>query len=317
MALNNLALLLRSASRLCALARLAYVLAVHLPVVALAGALGVWLFYVQHSFEESYWVRQDEWDPKPPRSTAARSTTCRRVLRWITGNIGYHHIHHLAPRIPNYHLRAAHESLPALRPTVRMGLRDSLACARMKLWDERLGRMVGFPAAATRAAESPSRVAKLRTCTPAGRDWAPRWTYSPMTVPEEPLHARTAEGATRRTSSSWKTTVRRASPLRSLLNASGYDEIRAVRSTARRWRGRDVHPAIAFLGTPAPDGIEGELAALLQKNSRANGIRLIGLTDRAEHPTREEARASGVERYLSKPVTQIELEKALRKTPGG
>jgi acyl-lipid omega-6 desaturase (Delta-12 desaturase) len=63
----------------------------------------------------------------------------------ITGNIGYHHIHHLAPRIPNYHLRAAHEAVPALQPTIRMGLRQSLACARMKLWDENLGRMVGFP----------------------------------------------------------------------------------------------------------------------------------------------------------------------------
>ena len=72
------------------------------------------------------------------------------VLRWITGNIGYHHIHHLAPRIPNYHLRAAHEAVPSLKPTVRMGLRESLACARMKLWDESLGRMVGFPRPAAR-----------------------------------------------------------------------------------------------------------------------------------------------------------------------
>jgi DNA-binding response OmpR family regulator len=105
--------------------------------------------------------------------------------------------------------------------------------------------------------------------------------------------------------------------LAALLKATGYEEIRAVRSTSRALTvAATFHPAIAFLGTPAPDGIEGQLAALLHKNSRAQGIRLIGLTDLAEHPTRDEARASGVERYLSKPVTQIELEKALRKAPG-
>ncbi|HEU4778485.1 MAG TPA: response regulator [Steroidobacteraceae bacterium] len=105
--------------------------------------------------------------------------------------------------------------------------------------------------------------------------------------------------------------------LASLLNASGYAEIRAVRSTSRALAvAATFHPAIAFLGTPAPDGIEGDLAALLQKNSRAHNIRLIALTDLVDHPTREEARASGVERYLSRPVTQIELEKALRKSPG-
>jgi PleD family two-component response regulator len=105
--------------------------------------------------------------------------------------------------------------------------------------------------------------------------------------------------------------------LATMLNASGYQEIRAVRSTARALAvAAQFQPAIAFLGTPAPDGIEGELATLLHKNSRAHGIRLIGLTDLAEHPTREEARASGIERYLSKPVTQIELDKALKKTPG-
>ena len=115
--------------------------AVHLPVVAIAGAIGVWLFYVQHCFEDSYWVRCPDWDPKPPPSTAARYDL-PAVLRWVTGNIGYHHIHHLAPRIPNYHLRAAtrppRRCVPACTWTSR-----SLACARMKLWDENLRRMVG------------------------------------------------------------------------------------------------------------------------------------------------------------------------------
>lgn len=105
--------------------------------------------------------------------------------------------------------------------------------------------------------------------------------------------------------------------LASLLTASGYEEIRSVRSAARAVAiAATFHPVIAFLGTPTPDGMEKDLASLLQKNSRAHGIRVIGLTDLVEHPTREEARASGVERYLSRPVTQVDLEKALRKSPG-
>jgi acyl-lipid omega-6 desaturase (Delta-12 desaturase) len=120
------------------------VLAVHIPVVALAGALGVWLFYVQHSFESAYWSRGDEWNPRLAAVQGSSFYDLPAVLRWITCNIGYHHIHHLAPRIPNYHLRAAHEAtpIPGIR---RFDVRGSFACARMKLWDEQLGRMVAFP----------------------------------------------------------------------------------------------------------------------------------------------------------------------------
>jgi omega-6 fatty acid desaturase (delta-12 desaturase) len=143
-ALNNLSLLALGVA-LSAWLGWGVVLAVHIPVVALAGALGVWLFYVQHSFEDSYWVRKPDWDPKAAAVDGSSFYDLPAVLRWVTGNIGYHHIHHLAPRIPNYHLRAAHEAVPSLKPSVRMGLRESLACARMKLWDENLKRMVGFP----------------------------------------------------------------------------------------------------------------------------------------------------------------------------
>ena len=120
------------------------VLAVHIPVVAIAGALGVWLFYVQHSFEEGYWTRGVEWSPRRAAVEGSSFYDLPAVLRWITCNIGYHHIHHLSPRIPNYHLRAAHEATP-MEGIRRFDLRSSLACARMKLWDEDLGRMVGFP----------------------------------------------------------------------------------------------------------------------------------------------------------------------------
>jgi omega-6 fatty acid desaturase (delta-12 desaturase) len=119
-------------------------LAVHVPIVAIAGALGVWLFYVQHCFEHGYWERSAEWNMGRAAIEGSSFYDLPPVLRWITCNIGYHHIHHLAPRIPNYHLRAAHEATP-LSGVRRFDLRSSLACARMKLWDESLSRMVGFP----------------------------------------------------------------------------------------------------------------------------------------------------------------------------
>jgi omega-6 fatty acid desaturase (delta-12 desaturase) len=120
-------------------------LLVHLPVVLVAGAIGVWLFYVQHVFERAYWSRRGTWDSNQAAIAGSSYYDLPRVLHWFTGNIGYHHIHHLAPRIPNYRLRAAFESSPSLQRAPRLTLRTSLACARMKLWDEERGRMVGFP----------------------------------------------------------------------------------------------------------------------------------------------------------------------------
>jgi acyl-lipid omega-6 desaturase (Delta-12 desaturase) len=120
-------------------------LAVHLPIIALAGAGGVWLFYVQHTFDGGYWTRAAHWNPSRAAIDGSSFYDLPALLRWLTGNIGYHHVHHLAPRIPNYHLRAAHAALPHTPGIRRLGLLDSFACARLKLWDEGLGRLVGFP----------------------------------------------------------------------------------------------------------------------------------------------------------------------------
>lgn len=120
-------------------------LVAHAMVMTLAGALGVWLFYVQHCFADGYWSREAEWDARRAAIEGSSFYDLPPVLRWITCNIGYHHIHHLAPRIPNYHLRAAHQATP-LEGVRRLDLRGSLECARMKLWDEDRGCMVGFPA---------------------------------------------------------------------------------------------------------------------------------------------------------------------------
>lgn len=121
------------------------VLLVHLPVVLIAGAAGVWLFYVQHTFEHAYWTRKGEWDSHAAAISGSSFYDLPRVLHWFTGNIGYHHIHHLASRIPNYRLRECYESHPLLQQAPRLTLWASFRSARMKLWDEDLQRMVGFP----------------------------------------------------------------------------------------------------------------------------------------------------------------------------
>jgi acyl-lipid omega-6 desaturase (Delta-12 desaturase) len=142
--LNNLMLLIAGSA--CAwLLDWRALLMVHLPVVLVAGAIGVWLFYVQHTFSRAYWKRQADWDYDQAAIAGSSYYDLPRVLHWFTGNIGYHHIHHLAPHIPNYHLRAAFESSALLRCAPRFTIRTSLASARMKLWDEERGCMVGFP----------------------------------------------------------------------------------------------------------------------------------------------------------------------------
>jgi omega-6 fatty acid desaturase (delta-12 desaturase) len=141
--LNNLMLLI--AGTACALLfDWRALLLVQLPVVLIAGALGVWLFYVQHTFTAAYWTHQKYWSYKEAAIAGSSHYDLPPVLRWFTGNIGYHHIHHLAPRIPNYRLHDAFNSSPLLQRAQRLTLKSSIACGRMKLWDEARGCMVGF-----------------------------------------------------------------------------------------------------------------------------------------------------------------------------
>ena len=117
---------------------------IHGPLVVLGGAIGSWLFFVQHQFEDAYWQPHQSWDFT--RSALEGSSYYRlpRVLQWFTGNIGFHHIHHLDSKIPNYNLEACHAEEPVFQQAVTMGIRDSLKCTKLKLWDERRGRMVAF-----------------------------------------------------------------------------------------------------------------------------------------------------------------------------
>lgn len=121
------------------------VLAVYLPVIILAAAIGGWLFYIQHQFEDAYWRRKDDWDFHAAAVSGSSYYKMPRILQWFTGNIGLHHIHHLCSRIPNHRLEECFNALPELNGvTKRITLRDSLNCWRFSLWDEEKGVMVGF-----------------------------------------------------------------------------------------------------------------------------------------------------------------------------
>lgn len=127
------------------------VLLVELPMVMVAGAIGVWLFYVQHQFEETYWEREDAWDYYRAGVHGSSYYDLGPVLHWLTGNIGYHHIHHLASQIPNYRLAQVFREVPEMQKVTRLTLRESLRCLRLRLWDEERRTMVGFGDLAPRA----------------------------------------------------------------------------------------------------------------------------------------------------------------------
>ncbi len=119
-------------------------LLVQLPINLVAGPIGIWLFYVQHQFEGTYWARNDDWDFVAAGLEGSSFYDLPAVLHWLTGNIGFHHIHHLSSRIPNYRLQACYREVDELRQGPRLGLLESLGCLRLRLWDEAGGRLVGF-----------------------------------------------------------------------------------------------------------------------------------------------------------------------------
>src|SRR4051794_6274628 len=122
------------------------VLLVQGPTMVIASIIGVWLFSVQHRFEDSLWARQAQWSPLGASLHGSSWLRLPRVLQWFTGNIGFHHVHHLLPRVPNYRLQACHEAAPVLAATVTsLTLHEALRAPSFALWDEHLDRMVRFP----------------------------------------------------------------------------------------------------------------------------------------------------------------------------
>jgi omega-6 fatty acid desaturase (delta-12 desaturase) len=139
----NLALLCMVVAMSALLGIKAYVL-IQLMVMAVAGAGGVWLFYMQHQFEEAYWERGDDWDYATAALQGSSFYKLPKILQWFSGNIGFHHIHHLSPRVPNYNLQRCHEAEPLFRQVKPMTLFSSLKSLSFRLWDEQARRLVGY-----------------------------------------------------------------------------------------------------------------------------------------------------------------------------
>jgi omega-6 fatty acid desaturase (delta-12 desaturase) len=120
------------------------VLAIFLPTFVLASATGTWLFYVQHQYERTYWEHTPAWDYTLAAMHGSSYYKLPKVLQWFTGNIGFHHIHHLSPRIPNYNLERCHTENPLLQRVVQLTLWASFKTTSLALWDEEKRTLVSF-----------------------------------------------------------------------------------------------------------------------------------------------------------------------------
>jgi omega-6 fatty acid desaturase (delta-12 desaturase) len=119
-------------------------LLIHLPITLLGASIGVWLFYVQHQFEDTFWIRERGWNQHEAALHGSSHYDLPAILRWFTANIGVHHVHHLCSRIPYYRLRCVLRDHPELAAVGRLTLADSLRCVRLVLWDESRRRLVSF-----------------------------------------------------------------------------------------------------------------------------------------------------------------------------
>jgi omega-6 fatty acid desaturase (delta-12 desaturase) len=130
---------------------------IQFPILIMAGAIGVWLFYIQHQFDPSYWSRRDAWNPVDAALRGSSFYKLPQPLQWFSGNIGFHHIHHLRPRIPNYHLVQCQMQTPELQCVQPVTLLSSLKAVRFNLWDEQRGVFVSFREAAASQADGRRR----------------------------------------------------------------------------------------------------------------------------------------------------------------
>jgi acyl-lipid omega-6 desaturase (Delta-12 desaturase) len=119
-------------------------LLVQSPPLLLSGAAGVWLFYVQHQFEDTYWQSGGDWSYAEAALRGSSYLRLPRVLQFFSGNIGLHHVHHLSAKVPNYNLQRAHDQNPIFHDVPTLSLWDGLRAVRLKLWDEGRGRLVTF-----------------------------------------------------------------------------------------------------------------------------------------------------------------------------
>jgi omega-6 fatty acid desaturase (delta-12 desaturase) len=140
---TNLAILAVAAGLSLIFGLKAYLL-IQLTMVMVAGSAGVWLFYVQHQFEGVYWRRHEKWDYLTAALQGSSFYKLPKILQWFSGNIGFHHIHHLSPRIPNYNLERCHKAEPLFQTVPPITLFSSFKSLTFRLWDEKHHRLVGF-----------------------------------------------------------------------------------------------------------------------------------------------------------------------------
>jgi omega-6 fatty acid desaturase (delta-12 desaturase) len=117
---------------------------IQLIILSVAGSAGIWLFYVQHQFEGVYWERGEDWDYIAAALQGSSYYKLPKVLQWFSGNIGFHHIHHLNPSIPNYYLERCHRSSPLFQEVRTITLLSSLRSLSFRLWDESGRRLIGY-----------------------------------------------------------------------------------------------------------------------------------------------------------------------------
>lgn len=119
-------------------------LLVHGPIVVLTCGIGVWLFYIQHQFEDTYWEVKPEWDFYDAALKGSSHLVLPRPLQWMTASIGLHHVHHLSPRIPNYRLKDCLEANAELQVATKVTIRESWGLTKLHLWDGDSGRLISF-----------------------------------------------------------------------------------------------------------------------------------------------------------------------------
>lgn len=139
----NMAILVMAAGLSAIFGIIPYII-IQLTAMAVAGSAGVWLFYVQHQFEGVYWERGDEWDYTAAALQGSSFYKLPKILQWFSGNIGFHHIHHLSSRIPNYNLERCHKAHPLFQTVKPISLFSSLKSLTFRLWDEQRKKLVGF-----------------------------------------------------------------------------------------------------------------------------------------------------------------------------
>jgi len=145
--LTNLGILVMAVVSALVIGWQAYLM-IQLPTIMLAGIGGIWLFYIQHQFEDTYWERSENWNYVASGLLGASYYKLPKILEWFSGSIGYHHIHHLSPRIPNYHLAECQQQSHLIQKWSRVvTIPESIRAVRLKVWDEPRRKMTGFPKA--------------------------------------------------------------------------------------------------------------------------------------------------------------------------